>query len=315
MKEEKTNKVHEGQVMDLASSNYLEDLRETARCAYRWNSFDPEARADSDLASYESQLHQDLEEIPEEKKAQYIESYKSRLSSLFASKSRCANAMVTGPAKFNFRQNGKRENAYWNKYEEFNQWRERFLAAMKRAQEAARPVEEKQEETVRLLLEDLEQKAETIHELDTGKLRGYNRALFVGSIYNKVATYASHGEVEIVQRAVDFITEFNSKVKKPVVTARNRFFQLPEIAARMREKLHARKNEGNKEAAFEGGKVVWNHEADRLQILFDNIPDDAMRGSLKSNGFRWSPKYKAWQRQLTLNAVHAARQVLNLQDI
>ena len=46
MKEEKTNKVHEGQVMDLASSNYLEDLRETARCAYRWNSFDPEARAD-----------------------------------------------------------------------------------------------------------------------------------------------------------------------------------------------------------------------------------------------------------------------------
>ena len=243
------------------------------------------------------------------------ESYKSRLSSLFASKSRCANAMVTGPAKFNFRQNEKRENTYWNKYEEFNQWRERFLAAMKRAREEARPVEEKQEEAVRLLLKDLEQKAETIHELDTGKLRGYNRALFVGSIYNKVATYASHGEVEIVQRAVDFITEFNSKVKKPVVTARNRFFQLPEIAARMREKLHARKNEGNKEAAFEGGKVVWNHEADRLQILFDNIPDDAMRGSLKSSGFRWSPKYKAWQRQLTLNAVHAARRVLNLQDI
>ena len=246
---------------------------------------------------------------------QYIESYKSRLSSLFASKSRCANAMVTGPAKFNFRQNEKRENAYWNKYEEFNQWRERFLAAMKRVQEEARPVEEKQEEAVRLLLKDLEQKAETIHELDTGKLRGYNRALFVSSLYNKVATYASHGEVEIVQQAVDFITEFNSKVKKPVITARNRFFQLPEIAVRMREKLHARKNEENKEAAFEGGKVIWNHEADRLQILFDNIPDDAMRGNLKSNGFRWSPKYKAWQRQLTLNAVHAARRVLNLQDI
>ena len=308
-------KVHEGRVMDLASSNYLEDLREMARRAYYWNSFDPEARADSDRASYESQLRQDLEEIPEGKRQQYIESYKSRLSSLFTSKSRCANAMVTGPAKFNFRQNEKRENAYWNKYEEFNLWRERFLAAMKRAQEATRPEEEKQEEAVRLLLKDLEQKAETIHELDTGKLRGYNRALFVGSIYNKVATYASHGEVEIVQRAVDFIAEFNSMVKKPVITARNRFFQLPEIAARMREKLHARKNEENKEAAFEGGKVVWNHEADRLQILFDNIPDDAMRSCLKSNGFRWSPKYKAWQRQLTLNAVYAARRVLNLQDL
>ena len=51
MKEEKTNKLHEGQVMDLASSNYLEDLRETARCAYRWNSFDPEARAEKPAAS------------------------------------------------------------------------------------------------------------------------------------------------------------------------------------------------------------------------------------------------------------------------
>lgn len=307
-------KAHEGRVMDLVPG-YLGNLREMSLSAYRWNSFDPEKRAEEDIAFYERQLRQDLEEIPEEKRQQYIESYKSRLSSLFASKSRCANAMVTGPARFNFRQNEKRENACWNKYGEFNQWRDRFLAAMKRAQEEARPVEEKQEEAVRLLLEDLEQKAGTIHDLDTGKLKGYHRALFVSSIYNKVATYASHGEVEIVQRAVDFITEFNSKVKKPVITARNRFFQLPEIAMRMREKLHDRKNEENKEAAFEGGKVVWNNEADRLQILFDNIPDDETRKNLKSNGFRWSPKHKAWQRQLTSNAVRAAKRVLNLQNM
>ncbi len=307
-------KAHEGRVMDLAPG-YLGNLREMALSAYRWNSFDPEKRAEEDVASYERQLHEDLEKIPEEKKEQYVESYKSRLSALFASKSRCANAMVTGPAKFNFRQNEKRENAYWNKYEEFNAWRERFLAAMKRLEEKARPEEEKQEETVQLLLKDLKQKAETIHDLDTGKLKGYHRALFVSSIYNKVATYASHGEVEIVQRAVDFITEFNSKVKKPVITARNRFFGLPEVARNMREKLQAKKEEDNKEVLFEGGKLVWNNGTERLQILFDNIPDDDTRKDLKSNGFRWSPKHKAWQRQLTPNAVRAAKRVLNLQNI
>ena len=300
--------------MDLVPG-YLGNLREMALSAYRWNSFDPEKRAEEDVASYERQLHEDLEKIPEEKKAQYVESYRSKLSALFASKSRCANAMVTGPAKFNFRQNEKRENAYWNKYEEFNAWRERFLAAMKRLEEKARPEEEKQEEAVQLLLKDLKQKAETIHDLDTGKLKGYHRALFVSSIYNKVATYASHGEVEIVQQAVDFITEFNSKVKKPVITARNRFFGLPEVARNMREKLQAKKEEENKEVLFEGGKLVWNNEADRLQILFDNIPDDDTRKNLKSNGFRWSPKHKAWQRQLTPNAVRAAKRVLNLQNI
>lgn len=307
-------KVHEERVMDLVPG-YLGNLREMALSAYRCNSFDPEKRAEEDVASYERQLHEDLEKIPEEKKAQYVESYRNRLSALFASKSRCANAMVTGPAKFNFRQNEKRENAYWNKYEEFNAWRERFLAAMKRLEEKARPEEEKQEEAVQLLLKDLKQKAETIHDLDTGKLKGYHRALFVSSIYNKVATHASHGEVEIVQQAVDFIAEFNSKVKKPVITARNRFFGLPEVARNMREKLLAKKEEENKEVLFEGGKLVWNNEADRLQILFDNIPDDDTRKNLKSNGFRWSPKHKAWQRQLTPNAVRAAKRMLNLQNI
>ena len=34
------------------------------------------------------------------------------------------------------------------------------------------------------------------------------------------------------------------------------------------------------------------------------------RSVLKSNGFRWSPRYGAWQRQLTRNAEYAARCVL-----
>lgn len=64
---------------------------------------------------------------------------------------------------------------------------------------------------------------------------GYSRALFVSSILNKVSTLANHGEVEIVRRAVDFISEYNARVKKPVITPRNKFFQLPELAERMRE--------------------------------------------------------------------------------
>lgn len=36
---------------------------------------------------------------------------------------------------------------------------------------------------------------------------------------------------------------------------------------------------------------------------------------LKSSGFRWSPKNKAWQRQLTSNALGAAKRLLDLQNI
>lgn len=63
---------------------------------------------------------------------------------------------------------------------------------------------------------------------------------------------------------------------------------------------------------FDGGEIVRNAEENRLQILFDEIPDADTRDALKSNGFRWSPRNKAWQRQLTQNAEYAARRVLGL---
>ena len=60
---------------------------------------------------------------------------------------------------------------------------------------------------------------------------------------------------------------------------------------------------------FDGGKVEANTEANRLQIFFEDKPDEATREALKSNGFRWSPKAGAWQRQLTSNAYYAADHV------
>ena len=64
--------------------------------------------------------------------------------------------------------------------------------------------------------------------------------------------------------------------------------------------------------AFDGGQIVRNIDLNRLQILFDTIPDADTRTALKQNGFRWSPKNQAWQRQLTDNAERAARSVLGI---
>ncbi len=55
-----------------------------------------------------------------------------------------------------------------------------------------------------------------------------------------------------------------------------------------------------------GGKVEANREDNRLQIYFEEKPDEKTRETLKENGFRWSPKAGAWQRQLNDNAIYAA---------
>ena len=86
-------------------------------------------------------------------------------------------------------------------------------------------------------------------------------------------------------------------------------------AARLEEydRLQAQRDTDT-DTEFDGGRIVRNVEQNRLQILFDDKPDEETRAALKSNGFRWSPKNQAWQRQLTRNAEYAARRVLNLSD-
>ena len=290
---------------------HLEEFWEKAENAYRWSSFNPDVRGETDIMQYERMLLEDVQQIPEEKQEEYISAYKQKFSSLLGSLSNCASTMITGPANFNHKRNEKANISYDNRYKEFQEWRSRFINAMKRMREAARPEEEKQEEAWRILKKDIESSADTIHEIDTGKSKGYHRALFVSSILNKVETFARHGNVEVVQKAVDFINEYNSKVKKPVITARNKFFMLPDVARRMRDKLQAVREQENKEMVFEGGTLVLNYEEDRLQILFDDIPEEGKRRELKSSGFRWAPKNKAWQRLLTSNAVRAAKRILN----
>lgn len=60
-----------------------------------------------------------------------------------------------------------------------------------------------------------------------------------------------------------------------------------------------------------GTTVYQNTEANHIQILFTDKPSIEMISKLKSKGFKWSPRFKAWQRQLTPNAVIVTKWVLS----
>lgn len=60
-----------------------------------------------------------------------------------------------------------------------------------------------------------------------------------------------------------------------------------------------------KKQNFDSGEVVHNIIENRLQILFDEKPNEEIRAKLKRYGFRWSRNNMAWQRQLTNNAIRS----------
>ena len=81
------------------------------------------------------------------------------------------------------------------------------------------------------------------------------------------------------------------------------------------EKLKAVKEAGTQEhseeeVGIEGLKIVENAEAMRIQLIFDGKPDEATRNILKSWGFKWSPRFTAWQRVLNENGKYAAQKAI-----
>ena len=83
---------------------------------------------------------------------------------------------------------------------------------------------------------------------------------------------------------------------------------------RIKARIEALKKELDREPAEnisgEGWELVENKEIMRLQFIFDGKPDLEVRGLLKRNGFKWSPKNNAWQRLLNNNARWAAKDII-----
>lgn len=80
-------------------------------------------------------------------------------------------------------------------------------------------------------------------------------------------------------------------------------WQLQNIGARIREtkrriaRLEKLEEIEFKDIEFAGGKAIHNKEINRIQILFDEIPNEETRSALKHKGFHWSRREGAWQRE------------------
>lgn len=102
--------------------------------------------------------------------------------------------------------------------------------------------------------------------------------------------------------------DFCGRIGYPAYALQNNNANIRRIRGRIAE-LKKRTENTPEGWEFDGGRVVVNTTENRLQIIFDGKPDADIRTELKGEGFRWAPSQGAWQRQLTDNAMRAARRL------
>lgn len=276
-----------------------------AQVAYRWISFNPDERGERMVKEQEAELKDDLEEleslgVDEEGRERYFDKYCKYLSSYIAAKGRTASMAITGGARFPVEKNNRALARVSAVYEEWMDWRKRFKTKVNR--DANR--EEKGDLVEYYTKKVAEGKA--AHE-EMKKVNAEYRAFLAGKAVvseEKLQAFQKHKEGHEIYRRAFYQT-----------------FQLTNSLARIKHAEQMLKDAIRKQETaptvveakeVEGVQIVHNTTENRLQLIFDGKPTEAVRNILKKNGYRWSPTQGAWQRQLTQNALYSLDRTLEL---
>jgi hypothetical protein len=142
----------------------------------------------------------------------------------------------------------------------------------------------------RAYLEDM--KKQNAHYRKHGTMKGYEN--ITDEDAEKLDAEIKHSFYKVPFPAYE-LTSARQKIK----AAEERAEQLKKLKAKAEQPTE------NDYPHIDGVEVVENGEAMRIQLIFDGKPTEEIRTILKSHGFRWSPSFNAWQRQLTANGKYA----------
>lgn len=280
----------------------LQGFKEKAISAHRWTSFSPEKRGENIINTYSAQLSEDLQElktqdVDSETLMFYEQRYKSLFSAWINAKSNCISSMITGPARFPTNKAEKANRSEEKHYDIFQQWREKAKKAILKKMQP--------EKTYNSEIERYKQELEGMrknHEL----MKAGNIAIKKAHKEKTDITEYLTTTFGIKPHMIDWTMKFGFGLQ-------NNNANMKRVEARIKEleaKEQNRQSEPEKEFSFNGGIVIMNYEADRIQIKHDTKPNQEVIALMKKNGFKWSPFNKVWQRQLTANAIYATKQLL-----
>ena len=285
---------------------------EAARRANDMNSF-RDYKAGSATAEYRRMVDaatelaerqkQSVDPMYHEKIDRLLETYCRKLAenmnASYAIESRCPSILISGGGNFPVRKKEKQNAARDRNLQEWN-YIQGLLDKIRSVGTGGISSDDPQ------AVEKLEVKLAAL-EKHQEMMKAANAAIRMKDPAKGDARLAELGYTpeEIAQlRAPDFC----GRIGYPAYELQNNNANIRRIRGRI-EELKKRTENAPEGWEFDGGRVVVNTTENRLQIIFDGKPDADIRTELKGEGFRWAPSQGAWQRQLTDNAMRAARRL------
>lgn len=269
-------------------------------------SMDTERHARFMQNELEQELNTFLARIPEEFRGEYESRYVAKYSEWLNAMSRTFSVLVTGGSKFNNRRHEKMNNRERAARERLNEWRDKVVKRLNREQRLVGWAE----------VERLQNKLEKLTELQD-MMKAVNK-IVRSSKLSEVEQYDELRSLGLSDRtAKECMAEPQYSFQRKGFAA----YQLSNNLARIKDtekaiERHTRMAQSkDKQYTFDGGTVDVCNTEERLRVVFDAIPDAVVRQRMKSNGFKWSPRNGAWQRQLTPNAMYALKHFLQLPNL
>ena len=215
---------------------------------------------------------------------------------------RCPSVLITGAGNFPVKKKEKQMNAYRKNAQEYEEIQEILYKIKGIGMGGISSDNPKAMEKLKEKLFTLEQNQEQMKQ--------------VNAYYKKHKTLEGCSLLSEAEkkRLTSYIEKDYNAEKRPYnsFTLTNNNAKIKHTKQRIAE---LEKKDFLKGWKFESGKVIANKEVNRLQIVFDEKPEEELRAKLKLNGFKWSPSQKAWQRLLNQNAVRAVKRIEELAEI
>lgn len=307
--------------------------REFARSAYYGTSFSPEKRGDDTISGYINEMQTTEKEFsqwltPENEAAMtadleaYRLGYLKRLNAYLSSHSRLMSTMIAGPSNFPVDRQRKRGDVADKRRDEWLKWNEQTLNRLRKTYNprlASRVIYSDDAEAIAKLqakideAEQLQATMKAANAIIRKKLSDEEKVAELSKLEGITEKTARKLlEPGFGGKGFPSYMLTNNNANKRRMEER---IKALEAEAAKRELARGLAEETDNEPGVteyrDGIKVYENTDIDRLQILFPGKPNDGVRATLKSRGFNWSGREKAWQRLLNDNARMAAKSILD----